>query len=317
MSGSASDTPQPGEIDLETGVVEEPAAEPAAEPVAEPVAAAEPAAEPVEEPEAPAEPAAPAPEKRKPTGAVAELIAKREETRLLREQLQRYENNPALRRLTPELEAAIAEGRIVVQPPKSNLDEERERLKQTAEELGLLKQDGTPDIEAAGRVDRVIQRQVKQAIAPVVERTRTVEHQTLTEKAHQNIAEAVRAAEANGYDKDFVQAEFTKALHAPNGAAMLANGEIAMQIWDATLGKLVRAGKMPQAAPAAEPAKPAKGAPVAAPVIAEPTGRRGPSAGVVLSPALKSVYAAHGLDPAKAFSTTKGSVDLTQGVELE
>ena len=315
-----SDALRPGEVDLETGAtgaaVEEPAAEPAAAVEAAP--AEEPAAA-VEEPAAdePAPAAQPEPEKRKPTGAVGELMELRGAARELRSRLERYEQDPVLQRLTPEMRQAIAENRIVLAPPKTTADAERERLTKIAERLELRKADGTPDLDAANKVGAVIREAVQEETRPALERAQSVERMMYADKARGNVDAAVAAAKTNGWSDEaqaFVREQF-EAAAAMNPAVLLDQG-VAMEVWDATVGKLHRLGKIaPKAAEA--PAKQA-GRSAAAPIPPEPTGKRGPAAAhLTVSPAVAAVYRQNGMDPAKSFTAQKGTIDMSNGMELE
>lgn len=304
--------PALGEIDLETGrsnlpgqteetSVETAATEEAAEVTDETV---EEVTEPV------TEPAVATAEKPKHKGAVAELIARREETRLLRERLQSLENDPAIQRLTPEIKQAIAEGRIVVAPKPTPADTQTQALAKTAERLGLLKADGTPDLEAASRVDGYVREVAHAAAAPA-------QQAILTQQADRNVAEAVRFATESGYGADtiaVIRQTFENAKNAPNGAAMVANGEIAKELWFSALGKAEASGKLVK-----QPKKAAvtTGAPVTAPIVAEPTGKRTTAAVVNLTPKVQALYKSHGIDPAKSWTAQRGSVDLSQGYSLE
>lgn len=297
--------PAPGEIDLETGRSNLPAAEPEPEPIAEPEPTpAELDGEPEPEPVA-GEPAAP----RKHTGAVAELIAKRAELKLANARLAQIDSDPAIQRLTPEIRQAITEGRVIVQPKPAAADLQAVELGKTANRLGLVKQDGTPDLEAAARVDGYVREVAHAAAAPA-------QQAILSQQARANIDEAVRAATASGYDADTVaviRETFQKALNAPNGAAMVANSEIAMELWHSSLGRAVSAGKLVTPKKTTTPA----GGPAGAPVIAEPTGRRAAASVVQLSPGVAQVYKNAGLDPTKTITATRGTIDMSRGFSLE
>lgn len=280
-----------GEVDL-TGPA--PVADPAppAE-VVEEVPAVEAAAEEVAEPvvEPPADPAAPAPKPKR--GMLEELIDERKERRELSKRLEAYERDPVMQRLTPEVRQAIAEGRLVVAPPQANPDAERQRLASVAERYGLYKLDDkgerTPDLETAKRVDAGIRETVREEIAPI-------QNMTLAQKAthYTNIAIEHATKTMGAEQAAIVKEEYEKILGQPNGAAMLAQKEVAETIWRQAMGELVIRGKY--VAPKA--AAPAKADP-AAPVIPPVTGRRAPQASIQLNPALQRVYKDHGLDPTK------------------
>jgi len=303
-----SDELRPGEIDLDTGETATAVAEElAAEPAQEETPAAE--ATPAEEPAAAAEPE-PAPEK-KPNGLLAELIEERKARRALEQQITHYA--PVLQRLTPEMQQAILEGRVLAEPPKSNREAERERLAAVAEQVGLYKVENgqrVPDLDAAKRVDGLIRSTVREEVAPM-------QHQAAFDVARKHYAEALNVA-AN-YSPDVqavVKEEFDALLSMPNGAQMLRDGKVAMRAWDAAIGRAVREGKLTPAQGAAATAAAAK--PSTPPAIpADTTARRAPGqAAIRLSPALQKVYRDHGLDPATA-STSRPRLDYAAGVDLE
>lgn len=302
---------KPGEIDLESG--EEGGAEP---PIAEEPQAATPAGEepPAAEGEASAVEEPPPPvEAKVHRGAVAELIEKRTAVRELSTRIQQFENDPAIQRLTPEVRQALLEGRIVVTPPKTNADVERDRLTKLAERLDLRRADGTPDTDAAARVGSVIRDEVQEIVKPVVQHQQQTIQDRTRAVAADNIDKAVAAAKANGWDEAFVRQEYEAA--AALNPQLVANPNVAMQLWHTTVGKLHAAGKLP----AAKAPPPSDGrAPAAAPVIAEAPGRRAPATATTLTAKQKQVYQEHGLDPAKAYSTTlSGPIDLSKGLALE
>lgn len=294
-----SDDVRPGEVELEgapapVAVVEpEPAAEPAAEPV---VAAAEP------EPEPAAEPAAPAAAKKQ--SMLEELITER----TLRKQAEGRlrEVTPILQRLTPDVQQALNEGRLQIQPPQSNQDLEKQRLEQVANDLGLLKADNTPDLDAARRVDRYVRGTVQAAVEPV-------RNLTLAEKAHQNLSVALQYAAAQKMPKeaiDIIEATYREVLAQPNGAQVLSQAEVATTLWHQGLGRALAQGKLKGAAapPAPEPSP--------AVLVADPPGRRG-AAAIALSPALQRVYRDHGMDPTAASANKPPAVDSRGHMELE
>lgn len=298
---------RPGEIDLETGE-RSPAAEPeavveaaAVETPAEDAAVEEP---PVDAPAVEEPPVVPA----KARGMLEELIEHRTARRDAEKRLQQFESNPAIQRLTPEIQQAIIEGRIVVAPPKTNRDAERERLTGIADRLGIQKADGTPDLEAAAKVAAVIHDEVQAGVRPYVEQTRAVQHTTLMGQAKANRDAAIAFAEANGYDVDTVKETFDATLNMPNGAEMLAQKAIAEELWYSALGRATAKGKTVTP-------KAVSKAPAAAPIVAEATGRRGATGGIVLSPRMQQIYKENGLDPAA--TTAKGTRDYSQGVSLE
>lgn len=274
-------------------------------------------AEPVEEAE-PAEGAAPAETpRRKPSGAVAELIALRREKQQLQARVQQFESNPVLQRLTPDMQQAALEGRLTIQPPQGSREAEERRLTAVADKFGLYRTDAqgqqVPDLDTAKRVAAGIRDIVKEEIAPV-------RYATLADKANANVHEAVRAATAAKYPDEavnIIKAEFHGVLSNANGAEMLSQPEVAMRVWDAAVGRAVREGAMTVAQGAkalaqGAPAMPAGGHPAV--VLADATGRRGNAASIQLSPQLQSVYAAHGIDPAK---TKAPKVDQRGHMELE
>jgi len=301
------DTLQPGELELRTDpppadvvapVLPTVASEAVPEPVAI-VASPEAGPEPVVEPE----PAADVVEKPRKPGMLEELIETR--TRLKQAEGHLKSLSPVLSRLTPEVQEAIAEGRLVVQPRQAAPDAERERLKSVAETLGLLKADNTPDIDAARRVDTYVQGTVKQHVAPL-------HHASLTGQAKVNVDKALAFATEHGYDVDTVRETFMDVLNQPNGAAMLAQAKVAETVWFQAVGRATAAGKLPTKAAPVKAATPAA-------VITEGTGRRGaPASSVQLSPQLAKVYRDNGMDPAKMRSATKPpTVDPRGSMELE
>lgn len=303
MSG---DPLQPGEIDLED--IPSPAALPAP-------AAGDPAPSqttddpsPSDEPasgDPPADPAAPP--KRQPSGAVGELIQLRKESKQLRERLQQIESSPVLQRLTPEIQQAILDGRVQIAPPQSTREAEKERLTSVAEQLGLVKQDGTPDLDAAKRVDTFVRGTVQQAVEPV-------RQGTLAEKANENYARAIAFAEQNGFDVETVQEVFDEIRSQPNGAELLAQRKVAERMWETAVGRMHTRGKA--TGNGKKPGAAAVDKPPAA-VITEPTGRRGGSATTVqLSPTLAKVYKDAGVDPSKSFTATK-QINLNGPIDLE
>lgn len=281
---------EPGDLEIDTSAVApvEPVA-PAAEPAIE--AAAEPVVEAVAEPDKPAK-----------KGLLEEMI----EHRTVRKELERKfgELSPVLSRLTPELQQAVMDGRVVVRPMATTSDARREQLTKTAERLRLVDADGKPDLDAAERVDAEIRSVVRAEVAPLHQ------HDAMT-AARENIAKAVAFATEHGYDVETVKSEYERALAAPNGATLVADPGVAEQLWYGAIGKATAAGKMPSKPAAARQAAPGA-------VIAEPGGRRSPGASVTLTPALAAVYKSNGMDPAKSFTSThKGPTDLSESVTLE
>lgn len=297
-----------GEIDLTAPAPPEPAPAPVAAPEPEPVA--EPAPEPEAVVEAPAAPIAAAPQK--PGGMLGELIAERKERKELADRLRQYEADPVLQRLTPDVRQALAEGRLVVAPPKSNPEAERERLTDIASRYILYKVDAagnqTPDLDAAARVDKGIRETVREEMAPLT-------HMTLSQKAVHYTSIAVdHATKTMGPEQAaVVREEYERILQQPNGAQMLSQPEVAKTVWKQAIGTLHERGLLTGAKPPA----PARVDP-AAPVIAPVTGRRAPQAAIQLSPALQQVYKNHGLDPAKVPSASKlPAVDAQGYMALE
>lgn len=239
------------------------------------------------------------------TGLLAEMI----EHRTVRKQLEneRQQLAPVLSRLTPELQAAIAEGRVTVRPQATTSEARTTQLEAVAKRLDLYKDDGqgnrVPDTAAAAKVDGYVRELTREAVAPL-------QQMTLNKDAQANIDTAMKFAEEHGYDLDTIRETYANALRAPNGAAMVANADVAKELWFSAVGRATSAGKMPKApAVKADDGRPAA-------IVSESTGRRGPSAGVQLTPALAGVYKQHGLDPNKAHSATH-KIDFTQGVQLE
>lgn len=291
-----------GEVDL-TGPPPAEEAAPVVEPAAEPEAVVEAAEEPAAE--VAADPAAqPAPKQKR--GLVEELIDERRERKALRERLDTYEKDPVLSRLTPDVRRAIAEGTLVVGPPKSNPDAERERLAAVAERYGLYTLDASnqriPDLETAKRVDAGIRETVREEIAPI----RNV---TLADKAMANVGIAVQHATTTlgAEQAAVVKEEYDAILRLPNGAQMLSQPEVARTIWKQAIGTLHERGLL------AGGAKPAPQKDPAAPVIPPVTGRRNPQAAIQLSPALQRVYKDAGLDPTKTPSASKMPTPDAQG----
>jgi len=300
---------RPGEIDLE-------APAPAAAPVV-PAAAAEPAAAaPATEPAAAADPAAADPAAGDPPAAeprrgamLEELIAHRTEARLLKKQLDSLW--PVLQRLTPEMQQAILEGRINMNPPAAAPDQRREQLVARAERLRLytLNDAGEKvyDLDAAARVEQEIRSVAKEVVAPY-------EQRTLAEQAGQNLQKALDFATAHGYDVATIDATYREVLAQPNGAAMVADPKIAETIWYQAVGRAVSSGKLPKGkaapAPAAEPAPAA--------VVTDPAGRRQPAvAAITLSPGLQRVYRENGMDPTKTVTATKPINFASTAIDLE
>lgn len=307
-----SDAIQPGEIDLESAATETAAADTATETAVDTAAEATDTADPGDTAETVTteEPAAPL--KRQPSGAVAELIALRQEKKQLAARLQQFESSPVLQRLTPEIQQAILDGRVSIAPPQASREAEQERLKSVAETLQLYKVDAggntIPDLDAAKRVSSFVRSEVQAEVAPV-------RHLTLSEKANDNVTRAVAYAEANGLDVDIVKDEFLTILAQPNGAEMLSQQKIARQVWRGAVGRMHEEGKLTKAEKKAAAAGPTEKAPAA--IITEPTGRRASaSQGIQLSPALQRVYAEHGLTPGKAFTATK-TVNFNGPIDLE
>lgn len=242
------------------------------------------------------------------TGVLAEMI----EHRTVRKQLETERQNlaPVLSRLTPELQQAIVEGRIIVKPQATSTDARNDQLGTMAKELHLYTEDANgnkvPDVDAAARVDKVIRERVNEGIAPM-------QQMTLNKDAQANIDKALAFATEHGYDLDTIRDTYANALRAPNGAAMVANAEVATELWYSAIGRATAAGKMPKATKAA-PAAERDVRPAA--IVAESTGRRGPIAGVQLTPAMSAIYKQHGMDPAKSHSATH-KIDMSQGVTLE
>lgn len=284
----SDETPVDSELDA-AAIVAEPAAEVAAE------------AEPVIEAAAEAEPD-PEPLKKPVHGAVAELIQNR--TLVKEYKRKAAEDEPILSRLTPEMRAAITEGRVMVTPKATSTEQRNEQLEGTAKELRLHKADGTLDTEAAGLVERYVEKKAREAVAPLTQAA-------LEKEAHANVTTAIQYATDQGYDVETVRETFINALRAPNGAAMVANPDVAKQLWYNAVGQAVSAGKLPKGKAVAETEK--KSTPA---IAAESTGRRGPSAGLTLSPALAKVYKDNGLDPNKTMTAGK-TYDLSTSVELE
>lgn len=266
-------------------------------------AAPEPVAEPVAEPEP--EPA-PVPQK-EPRGAVAELIQRREEARL------RGEEAKQLRERLAEYERGIAEGRILVKPAPTTADKEAEYLTAQAKELGLVKEDGTPDIDAARRVEGVIQRTVAKAMAPAQQQVQTLQAMTMQERANATMATIWTEAQAKGIPADalaIAEQEFRQVMAQPNAELMLSQREIADTVFQRAMGKAFMLGKL------AAPAAPAPKVKTPA-IITEAGGKRGPAAAAIqLSPGIAAVYSNAGIDPNKTPSVTTLKIDPRGGVEL-
>lgn len=293
------------EIDLESGqpvAVAEP--ETPAEPAIEPAAA-----EPEPEPAAAAEPAEPA----APRGAVKELLENRRALKESQQRLAQYENDPALRLLTPELRQALAEGRIITKPQTTTADAERERLTELAHDGGFVTADGKPDLDAAARADKLIQKVAARVAAPAMQRVQQLEASSHTSTANGNIAAVWTQAQKDGIPAEamaVVTQEFQVAMSQPNAAQSLAQPEIVNAIFERAIGRAFREGKL---SGKAAPVKPAG----AQPIVAEPGGRRAPAASALqLTPQIAAVYANAGLDPSKTPSAKALKV-VAGGVELE
>lgn len=280
-----------------------PAAEPEPEPAAEPLAAAEPATEPVAEPEPAAEPE-PQP---KHKGAVAELITLRREKQRLEAELSRYQADPVVHRMSPELRQAVAEGRVMVRPAPTVADAEQERLTAVAKDLGLFKADNTPDLDAAARVDRYVLRTVRQEVQPL-------QHMTMTQRADatmKTVWEAASAQKTPQAAMDYFHQELTAMMQAPNAPQLLSQREVVETVLERAVGRAFREGKL---TPAAAPVKP-QGAPA---IVGEGGGRRQPAAAAIqLSPQVAALYASHGIDPNKARSTREMKYTRDGALELE
>lgn len=251
-----------------------------------------------------------APVKAEKTGVLAEMI----EHRTVRKQLETEKQAwaPVLSRLTPEMQQAIVEGRVLVKPAATTTEGRNEQLEATAKRLDLYKDDGAGnrvlDTGAAAKVESYVRDTARAEVAPL-------KQEALNKEAQYNLNVAVGAAKAHGYDDEgvaIIRQTFENALRAPNGAAMLANADVSKQLWFSGVGQATAAGKMPKATKAAPVER--QGAPTA--IVAEATGRRGPTAGVQLTPAVQAIYKQHGMDPAKAHSATH-KIDMSQGVTLE
>lgn len=286
MTTEVVDTPRPGEIEIDV-LGTEPAKEPAAEPAA---IVAEPAAEPAAEPE---------PEKKET------LFSEMVEHRTVRKQLEREraELAPVLSRLTPELRQAIADGRVMVKPLASNSDERKQQLTQRAKRLRLYTTDAqgnqVPDLDAAQRVEAEIRSVAQEIVQPFKD-------MSLQQQAQHNVDVALSHAKQHGFDEEIVKEVFLSAPHA-----VLADPKLAETLWTQALGIMAQRGKLTTTGAAV---KPEEKKPVA--VISEPTGRRAPSNGIVLSPALAQVYKNNGVDPNKTFTATH-KVDFSGAIELE
>lgn len=243
--------------------------------------------------EAAADPAAP-PAPRPKRGLVEELIDERRERKEAQAALKEMQADPVMQRLTPDIRRAIAEGRLVVAPPQSNPDAERQRLASVAERYGLYRVDDkgerTPDLDTAKRVDDGIRETVREEIAPI-------QNMTLAQKAthHTNIAIEHATKTLGSEQAAIVKEEYETILRQPNGARMLAQPEVAQTVWRQAMGRLVEEGKY--VAAKVVPAKVVD--PAAPPVVPPVTGRRAPQASIQLSPALQRVYKDHGIDPNK------------------
>lgn len=297
---------RPGEIDLEAAPAPAPAPAPAAAvvPAVDP-AAADPAGDadpaPAVDPAAEPEPAARG-------RMLEELIEHRTERRRLEKQLQSFA--PVLERLTPEVQRALVEGRIQLQPPAQAPDQRKEQLQQRAERLRLytLNDSGEKvyDLDAAARVEQEIRDVAKEVVAPY-------EQQSLAERATTNVNKALEFASANGYDVDFIRDTYQEVLGQPNGAAMVADPKVAETIWYQAIGRATAAGKLPKARPAA-----AAPPPVPAAIVADPAGRRTPAvAAITLSPGLQRVYRENGVDPTKTITATKAINYHSTSIDLE
>jgi hypothetical protein len=304
-----------------------PVAEPASPVVVAPetpveAATVEPGITPAEplEPEAVAEPEPepapdPAPQRQEPRGAVKELIETRRLAQQLQEQLAQYQRDPALQRMTPEIRQAIAEGRVIVKPAPTQADVEQERLAAQAKELGLVKEDGTPDLDAARRVDGVIRRTVSEVVAPIQHQAQQLQSMTMQERANATMQAIWTEAQARGISADalaIADAEFRQMMAQPNAELMLSQREIADTVFQRAMGKAFMLGKLqtPAAAPAPKPKTPA--------IITEAGGKRGPAAAAIqLSPGVAAVYSNAGMDPTKAPSAAANlKRDPRGGVEL-
>jgi hypothetical protein len=284
------------EIDLEGPgpSAEPPAPEPEAAPAPVVDVAAEPEPEPATEPD-PAPEAKPEPKK---GGMLAELIEERQRARAYERELNEYKQ-------------AMIEGRLVQKPiaPQPTVDEQqRAELQQTADQLRLYtvndKGEKVYDWDAARNALNVIDQRARKAVAPL-------QQMTLEQRADKNIADVWAKAQADGIPSDvlntIVNAEFKAVMAQPNAAQMLSQPEIVETVFERALGKAFRAGKLTGTA------KPK--APAPAPVMAEPSGRRGPAAAAIqLSPAVAGVYQSHGIDPNKSKPPV---VDSRGHIELE
>lgn len=272
--------------------------------VAEPPVTTETVAATTETPAADAttdEPAADAGTGAKRGGMLEELIEHRTVRRELQRQLEQLQ--PVIARLTPELEQAIRENRIIVKPQATTEDGRRTQLEATAKRLRLTLADGSPDLDAAAAVDSYVREAASAAVAPL-------QHETQLQKARNNIAIAVAHAEKNGYDVETIRQHYENAMRAPNGAALVADPGVAEELWYGAVGRAATAGKG-RTAPATDKGKDA--APVVIP--AESTGRRGATTGIQLSPKLAAIYKDNGMDPAK----TAGPIvrDARGGIAME
>jgi len=239
---------------------------------------------------------------KKHTGAVAELIQSRKTIKQLTDRLQQIESNPVLQRLTPEVQQAIAEGRLQITPPQSTREAEQERLTSVAEELGLVKGDGTPDLDAAKRVDKFVRSTVQQAVEPM-------RQGALGDKAQANVDRAVAFATDNGYDVDTVREVFAEIAHQPNGNELLAQSKVCEAMWERAVGRMHTRGKTVGKKGAVKDRPPAA-------VITEGAGPRGGTVVSQLSPVLQRVYKDQGIDPSKSF-TAKNKIDLSGPIDLE
>lgn len=260
----------------------------------------------VEEAEVPAEgqPEGQTPPPAPHRGAVAELIQNRKALREEKESRLRLEGElAAIRR-------QIDSGQLLQRPQQNPTEVEQQRLTATAQRLGLVKQDGTPDLEAAGRAEAWARDVVRQEVEPL-------RNLTLQDKATLHVNYAVEHARKSGLGDEAVQIigdAYRQVLQQPNGAQVLSQKEVAEAIWYQGLGRAAAAGKLTPTQMQQAVAQPQQG--TTPPNPAPAVGRRATGAALQLSPAVQRVYADAGLDPTKGYSA-KVKIDNPAAIPLE
>lgn len=293
----------PGEVALE----EDGEAAPAPDPGEGVEAAVDAAAAPEAENE-PAQDAAVTPPPRR-SGMKEELIEYRTRARQLERQFQ--ELAPVLQHLTPDIQAALLEGRIAVKPVVADSAAEEAQLLEIAEKFRLTTpgEDGKDyyDLKAArdtrDLIERMAAKKAEAATAPVLQT-----HQDRA--AADNLAKLEQHMSAKNMPdalRDTIREHFRGILSRPGGSRLIADSAFASQAWEQALGKAAVNGTLtPGPGAAGQPA------PVVTP--AGTSGRRSPAAALRLSPQLERVYREHGVTP----TATSRPVNLAvEGVELE